>query len=327
MYNGLATSKQDVLVSATNIKTINSISLLGSGDIAVQASLGFTPENSSNKVISISGSSTDVEYPSAKLLYDQLAGKQNTGSYLTGVVADSPLSGDGTSASHLTVDLSSKQNADAELTAIAGLVSAADKGIQFTGSGTAGMFDLTAAGKALLDDASASAQRTTLSVPALVSTSVTNNFVSFSNTTGEQKDSGKGLTHLVYTIQWALAGAWSPLDTTTYYFGGAMVQLGVANRQGISIPMGGTIIYADFCSFVGTTLATTENSSAWIRINDTTDTLISNAIKQDQNFERFSTNPSITVSSGNTFEIKWTTPAWLTNPTNTRQYGIIMIQT
>ena len=51
---------------------------------------------------------------------------------------------------------------DSDLLAIAGLTSAADKGIQFTGSGAAATYDLTTAGKALLDDANASAQRTTL---------------------------------------------------------------------------------------------------------------------------------------------------------------------
>lgn len=39
----------------------------------VSNEVGYTPENAANKVTAISGASTDVQYPSAKLLFDQLA--------------------------------------------------------------------------------------------------------------------------------------------------------------------------------------------------------------------------------------------------------------
>lgn len=56
------------------------------------------------------------------------------------------------------------QPLDADLTALAGLTSAADKVPYFTGSGAASVATFTAAGRALVDDASAAEQCTTLGV-------------------------------------------------------------------------------------------------------------------------------------------------------------------
>lgn len=53
LYSGLATSKQDTLVSGTNIKTINGNSLLGSGDLTIGGGGGSNPIKLTSQTLAV----------------------------------------------------------------------------------------------------------------------------------------------------------------------------------------------------------------------------------------------------------------------------------
>jgi hypothetical protein len=136
---------------------------------------------------------------------------------------------------------------DADLDAIAGLTSAANKGIQFTGSGSAGTYDLTAAGKALLDDADAAAQRTTLglgSAATLTAGTSANNAVQLDGSAKLPALDGSQLTGIsdlksagavgAYAIIWSNAGGSGVAIGNTFTAPG--------NTNILMVPASGTVI-------------------------------------------------------------------------------------
>ena len=117
---------------------------------------------------------------------------------LVGTTATQTLTNKSIVATQLTGTVANAR-LDADLQALAGLTSAANKGIQFTGSGSAATYDLTAAGKALLDDADAAAQRSTLglgSASVLTAGTSANNAVQLDGSSRLPAVDGSQLTNL-----------------------------------------------------------------------------------------------------------------------------------
>ena len=109
----------------------------------------------------------------------------------------------------------------------------------------------------------------------------------------------------------------SPADSTTYTLSpwNTYALATVMAGHKVRIPRTGKVLAVYIDGIVGTTLATTEDSTMSFRLNDTTDTTISSAVKFSASPFSFSnTALSIAVTAGDYFNIKITTPAFATNP-------------
>lgn len=121
-----------------------------------------------------------------------------------------------------------------------------------------------------------------------------------------------------YTLQTLPSNTtFNPADSTSYYSGSIIganwTSTGAARK--IYIPKNGTLKAAQIWISVSGTLGSNETSTMYFRLNNTTDTTLSSAIVADTASNVFTvTGLSVAVTTSDYFEIKWTTPAWGTNP-------------
>jgi hypothetical protein len=130
-----------------------------------------------------------------------------------------------------------------------------------------------------------------------------------------------------YTVQGG-AYMFSPADSTAYYFGCMYSQApnSSPNLAKLPILVDGWIRRVSVFFYNSGTLGSAEASSLYVRINDSVDYLVSAVVKNDASTGQFTTyDLSIPVAKGDTFEFKWVTPAWATNPTNVRIAGFVYI--
>lgn len=130
-----------------------------------------------------------------------------------------------------------------------------------------------------------------------------------------------------YTLQ-VFASASSPADSQTYYFDsvpGSWLNT-IDGQVKLYIPKSGHITKVYLYWVAVTVAGSNEQVSAYVRINEASDTLISQI--SDANAQKLFKNTAlnIPVNEGDNIQIKVVTPVWVTNPTNVAFSGTIMIE-
>jgi len=133
-----------------------------------------------------------------------------------------------------------------------------------------------------------------------------------------------GVGPSIITVQCGLLATIA--DSTTYFLGGAGAPITSANFNKVYFPRAGTVTRIELSLFTFQT-GSNEASTLYFRLNDTSDTVITTAIDNSTATTNYSlTGAAIAIAAGDYFELKWTTPAWATNPDFVYAWATVLIE-
>lgn len=158
------------------------------------------------------------------------------------------------------------------------------------------------------------------------------NFSDFTNANHDHGDANDGgalvaaaITGLHGYPLFANGSAFSPADSTTYYFGTPFdlpFTTGESTAR-IYIPKPGTI--TKILLHARPTAGSNEQSTVSLRLNNLSDTNVITTLDLSGSSVFVSADVSIPVVVGDFVTPKWVTPAWATNPTAVRFYMLIWV--
>ena len=136
------------------------------------------------------------------------------------------------------------------------------------------------------------------------------------------------MTNLCFPIHMA-HGLYSPGDGATLYFGGignSGNPSTTATYARVYIPVNCTLIGYDLNCLISGVAGSGESSTFAVRVDNTTDITLTSAMTYSAGSginESHASNLNTNINAGSYINIKWTTPTWVTNPTNVNQ-GIVL---
>jgi hypothetical protein len=149
-------------------------------------------------------------------------------------------------------------------------------------------------------------------------------WMAYGNNTNEWKRINTG-----YTLQLGCKGeAAVPIASATYYIAGGFAEglLGTSGNAAVYIPKSGTIKTAYVSFHNSGTKTDTATSTIYVRVNSSDTSISSSVINNASQTYVSNTGLSIAVAQGDTLQLKWVTPAWVTPPTQVYINATIYIE-